>query len=523
MKAKKEDFITGVLEQYPDELLENRLNIEACTISCIFKDPLLIDDSDLKSKDFITRDGRYYFSLAKYLRDAGLSAFDEVAVTSHITEEMQGAWEEHGGWEQIANAAEIVDTANFNKFLDDLYKYNTILSLYKDGFNVLVEIKDGDKKYRPIDLFKREDWTSDTIVNWYESRMARIGTGYTSKVLEEDFISFEDDFLESLIEGDTAGVPFEYAGVDEVNGDPVSCFPFLSRQVSGVPESGSTAIGGYSSSGKSTFIITIIMGLLHQGRKVMIVSNEEKIKRFKVKFILWCIYKYYKYYGLTRNKINSGNLTDEDIKYLNMAKDYWNEHFSNKVKFVGIADSNMSLVKKKIREGVLRQGIDVAVYDTFKLNFDSATNNKEYLSLIEDSRTLDQLAKQYNIIMLYTIQLTMSTNNRLWIDSSCLSQSKQIVEILENLFLIRNAFQEEIDPTNKLYCHPFRLEQVDGKWVEKEFVPDPKAAWKFVFLTKCREGVNSDTNGQVLMYRFDGAHGIFTEKCFARPRHGYIQ
>ena len=56
---------------------------------------------------------------------------------------------------------------------------------------------------------------------------------------------------------------------------------------------------------------------------------------------------------------------------------------------------------------------------------------------------IDNFKKQYNIIMLYTIQLTMSTNNRLWIDSSCLSQSKQIVEILENLFLIRNMELEE--------------------------------------------------------------------------------
>ena len=523
MKAKKEDFITGVLEQYPDELLENRLNIEACTISCIFKDPLLIDDSDLKSKDFITRDGRYYFSLAKYLRDAGLSAFDEVAVTSHITEEMQGAWEEHGGWEQIANAAEIVDTANFTKYLGDLYKYNTVLALYKDGFNVLTEIKDGDKKYRPIDLFKRESFTAEMISDWYESRIARVGTGYSTRVLEEETIDFDDNFIESCMDGSgNDGVSFEYAGTD-INGEPVNVFPFLSRQINGFPTVGCSVISGYSGCGKSTFMIGIILSLVKSGRKVLIISNEERCKRFKVKFLIWIIYKYFRYYNVTRSKITSGNLTDTDKEYILKAQKYWKDNFKGSVKFVSIPDSDMSLVKKKIRESVLREAYDTVFYDTMKIDFNDSSNSKEYLSLIKDARALDEISKKYGIMMLFSVQLALHTLGKLFLDASCLSQSKAIKETLENLLMMRIVYPEELDVKSKYYCHPFRLVNVDGKWTEQEYHADPTATWVMLFTDKTRDGEVSGSNGKAYLLRCDFAHSVLKETCQCRPSHGYIQ
>ena len=521
MKAKKEDFITGVLEQYPDELLENRLNIEACTISCIFKDPLLIDDSDLKSKDFITRDGRYYFSLAKYLRDAGLSAFDEVAVTSHITEEMQGTWEEHGGWEQIANAAEIVDTANFGKYLDDLYKWNTILALYKDGFNILTEIKDGDKKYRPIDLFKKEGFTSEMVIDFYEMRMSRVGTGYNSKILEEEEIEFTDEFIDSCFSGENNnGVPFDYAGIDEVEGEPVSCLPFLSKQVGGIQQGGLSCIAGYVGTGKSTLAITILTGLMANGKKVLIVSNEEKVQRFKIKFLVFIIYKYFKYYSVTRNKIMNGNLSEEDKKYIRKAQAFWNENYKGKLKFISIADSDMVLFKKKVRENVLRYGYDCVFYDTLKLDMvNEAASGKEYLSIVKDTRMMDELAKKYNIIMLCSMQLALHTLNKtLFLDGSCLSGAKAAKEVMETLFMIRNVIPDELDSKSKLFCNPYRLEHVDGKWVEKEFYADPSASWIMLFVDKNRESETSQTNGKAYLLKFDGAHSIYIEKAMCRPK-----
>ena len=62
------EFITGVKEKYPAQLLKGRVQIEGNVISCFFKDMLLLDDTIFEQKDFVTVDGLFYFSLLKNLR-----------------------------------------------------------------------------------------------------------------------------------------------------------------------------------------------------------------------------------------------------------------------------------------------------------------------------------------------------------------------------------------------------------------------------------------------------------------------
>ena len=57
------EFITGVKEKYPAQLLKGRIEYEGNVISCFFKDMLLLDDTTFEQKDFITADGLFYFSL----------------------------------------------------------------------------------------------------------------------------------------------------------------------------------------------------------------------------------------------------------------------------------------------------------------------------------------------------------------------------------------------------------------------------------------------------------------------------
>ena len=74
------------------------------------------------------------------------------------------------------------------------------------------------------------------------------------------------------------GIPFDIAGYDKDNNE-MNCFPFLSRQTMGLLEGTLTMLGGFSSAGKSTWWITVIMALLYRDRKVLIISNEERIKK----------------------------------------------------------------------------------------------------------------------------------------------------------------------------------------------------------------------------------------------------
>ncbi len=513
-------FIAGIINKYPEKLIEGRMNVEANVIACIYKDPLLMDESKLQEDNFITKDGRFFFSLANYLKKKGFNSFDEATILSSISEPLEIGFTGRGGWEPIQHMIDVINTRNWETFLDILYRENNILKMHDDGFNLLKEINVNDKLIIPINLFRKMD--AESVTDWYEARLSSYGCGYSSKILEEEEIDFDDEFITSCEEGLENGTPFDIAGLD-INGNEMNCLPFLSRQMNGLLNGTFTIIGGYSSVGKSTIWTSIIMGLLYRERKVLIISNEEKVKKFKIQFLIWLLGKHNRYFKLTKKKLMSGDLTLEDKTQLASIQEYWRQNYKGKVKFISIADADMALVKKKVRENVLRYGYDTVLYDTFKLDFADESNNKEHLALIKDSREFDVMAKKYDIIMLASLQLAIYTLGKLFLDSSVLSMSKQIKEVLEGLLLMRTVYAEELDPDNKkFYCNPFRLRKTEDKWVEEEYKPDRTAVWRMLFVDKTRSGSNSSDTGIAYLLKFDGEHGIFREVAQCRPKHGRI-
>ena len=481
---------------------------------------LLLDDLDLKKEDFITNDGRFYFGMLTQLRKKGFYSLDEVTILSNMNDEVIERYEACGGWESIQHQIDIINDKNFDTYIDILYRENIMLHMVDDGIDLLHAVDVNGKKVVLLKLFRKMD--ADSVQDWWDARITSYGTGYSSKVLEEEEIDFDDEFIDNCKEGLENGVPFDIAGYD-INGEEMNCFPFLSRQINGILEGTTTMMGGYSSAGKSTWWITVLMSLLHYDRKILIISNEENIKKFKIKFMVWLLGKRNRYFKLTKKKMTSGDISTESRKQLTDVQKYWRENYKGRVKFIAIADADMSLVKKKIRENVLRYGYDAVLYDTFKIQGGDISSARQDLSLVRDSRELDKLAKKYNIIMLASVQLAEYTKGKLFLDASILSNAKQIKEQLENLFLMRTVYTEELDEKSKYYCHPFRLKKVNDKWIEEEYKPDTSAVWRMVFTEKCRTGANSSDNGCAYLLKYDGDHCIFRETCQCRPKHGEIR
>lgn len=481
---------------------------------------LLIDDTTFEQKDFVTADGLFYFSMLNQLRNKGFYSLDEVTILSNLSQDAIDKYEDMGGWDSIQHQIDIINTQNFDTYIDILYRENILLHMHSDGFNLLKEIDVNDKKIIPLKLFRK--MTAEEVTDWYDARISSYGTGYSSKVLEEEEIDFDDEFIESCQEGEENGVPFDIAGYD-INGEEINCFPFLSRQIMGLLEGTFTMMGGFSSVGKSSWWVTVLMSLLYYDRKILIISNEESVKKFKVKFMIWLLGKRNRYFKLTKKKMTSGDINVESRDQLTQVQKFWRENYKGRVKFISINDADMRVVKKKIRENVLRYGYDCVLYDTFKIQESDFEGTRQDLSLVRDSRELDKIAKKYNIIMLASVQLAERLKGKLFLDSSVLSNSKQIKEILENLFLMRTVYDEELDEKNKFYCRPFRLKKVNDKWIEEEYTPDRNAVYRALFVEKTRNGNNSSDTGVAYLLKFDGDHCIFREVAQARFKHGEIK
>lgn len=486
----------------------------------MFKDMLLLDDLELKKEDFITNDGRFYFGLLTQLRKKGFYSLDEITILSNMNDEVIERYEACGGWESIQHQIDIINDKNFDTYIDILYRENIMLHMYDDGIDLLHTVDVNGKKVVLLKLFRKMD--ADSVQDWWDARIASYGTGYSSKILEEEEIDFDDEFIDNCEEGLENGVPFDIAGYD-VNGEEINCFPFLTRQTMGLLEGTLTMLAGFSSAGKSTWFVTVIMALLFHGRKVLIISNEERVKKFKAKFMVWLLGKRNRYFKLSKSKFLSGDINEESRKQLADVQKFWRENYKGKLKFISIADADMSVVKKKIRENALRYGYDTVLYDTFKIQEKDFSGQRQDLALVRDSRELDKIGKKYNLIMLASVQLAEYMRGKLFLDSSVLSNSKQIKEILEGLFLMRTVYDEELDEKSKYYCHPFRLKKVDDKWIEEEYKPDRNAVWRILFVEKTRNGRNSSDTGIAYLLKYDGDHCIFRETCQCRPKHGEIK
>lgn len=481
---------------------------------------LLIDDTHLEQTDFLTSDGLFYFSLLKQLRRKGFYSLDEVTILSNSNEDVIERYEDMGGWDAIQHQIDIINVQNFDVYIDILYRENILCNMHNDGFNLLKEVDVNGAKVVPLKLFRKMN--AEEVTDWYEARISAYGSGYSNKILEEEELDFDDEFIESCKEGEENGVPFDIAGFDK-NGEEINCFPFLSRQVNGFLEGTLTMLGGFSSAGKSTWWITIIMALLNYDKKVLIISNEETIKKFKIKFMVWLLGKRNRFFKLSKKKLTSGDITKESRDELSNVQKFWKENYKGKVKFISINDADMTIVKKKIRENVLRYGYDTVLYDTFKIQENDFSSARQDLSLVRDSRELDKLAKKYNIIMLASVQLAEYMRGKLFLDSSVLSNSKQIKEVLEGLFLMRTVYDEELDPNSKFYCRPFRLKKVDDKWIEEDYEPDRNAVWRMLFVEKTRSGNNSSDTGVAYLLKYSGDFAIFRETCQCHPKHGEIK
>ena len=239
--------------------------------------------------------------------------------------------------------------------------------------------------------------------------------------------------------------------------------------------------------------------------------------------MVWLLGKRNRYFKLTKKKMLSGDIDEESRKQLTDVQRYWRENYKGKVKFISIADADMNVVKKKIRENCLRFGFDTVLYDTFKIQEGDFSGNRQDLALVRDSRTLDKLAKKYNLIMLASVQLAEYMKGKLFLDASVLSGSKQVKEILQSLFLMRTAYSEELDPKSKYYCHPFQLKKVNDKWIEEEYHPDQNAVWRVLFTEKTRNGNNSSDTGIAYLLKYSGDFAIFREVAQCRPKHGEIK
>lgn len=477
------------LKAYPEEIVKNRESLESSFVFCLWKDPSLYDDyykiNDGEDKSILTEDGAFYFSLGKVLYNQGYRNFDNITIYSFLEENgkqhIKNEFERRGGYATIVELCQLVDTQNVDGYYDSIVKQNTLMKLYDQGYNILEN----------IDKFNK--MTNQQVYDWYEYQLndVFINTGKEFKIEE---LTISDGFLDECNEGLEMGVSYGK-----------NC-KIMNGITMGLPLGELTMIGGYSGTGKTSFIFeNMILPISSDGVKCAVISNEQRSKDFKILLICHVLTQELNYWELTRKKIKQGNYTEEQIQKLKEAQAIINDKYAG-VRFVKLFDNDMGKVTKTIKK-LAKTGYQVFMFDTMKSEdtFDEAM----WQQLLINSRKLFQLASKENIAIIASYQLALHTLNRRYLDASCLSNAKQIKEVFSEMIYMRQIWDDEFEDESH-FIHPvvYRRDK-SGKYDKNgvEVPLDRNKKYIVAFVDKTR----NDEDKQQVLYEFNGRFNKWKE------------
>lgn len=188
------------LDSYPAKLVENRGQIEGSFIFCLWKNPDLYEDykDEVRAdRDFLTDDGKFYYSLGLELSNMNYKSFDDASVFSYIEgkETLKNGFIRRGGMKTVDELKNVLNDENVDTYYDELIKYNMLLKLHDKGFNVIHE----------LEKFKK--MTSQQLYSYFEFQLDNVFLGRGSGVKIEE-LDLDDKFVESIENGEEMGLSY---------------------------------------------------------------------------------------------------------------------------------------------------------------------------------------------------------------------------------------------------------------------------------------------------------------------------
>ena len=515
-----------------ERILNPRIAAECNLVAALILEPEHLEEFKLCRRDFLQYETRFMFSLVEKLYAKGVSDIDFGSIHASLTPEEIEEFESYGGMESLASMKASVNPANWESFLQHFLLEDRIWHYYCKGTLPLgpvvydgTHIPDLLKMFRHTrkdGLESRQMFSADDLDDWLED-YNRQGLRYSEdNGIKRTKIDFTEDFLSRLDVGMEHGIPFDYA-FEDVDMQPVAVAPILSDMLMGYKKGTFNMVGGFSSTGKSTWWVGVVMAMMAQGYRVLIISNEEDADRFTLKCLVWILHNVFKE-NITKRELSKGQLNDAQKLAFAKATKFWRDNnCHNLMQYTEINPSNMTKVKREIKN-FAKNGGDFVIFDTFKIDVQDMKNQRSDFALVEDTRMLDELAKQYDLCVCVSVQLAERFHHEdKVITAKHLSNSKQTKEQAESVVFIRSVDKNELNPMHKDYCFPFTKyrDPSTGEMVYQEVKDlDPDKYWKIMFIEKTRSGTNTEDSGLSILFEFDGDYSTFKEAYFCRVRQG---
>lgn len=461
-----------------NNITKNRAPLEGNFVLSLYKNPseLYIDFPIDESKDLITSDGKFYYSLGKNMLRKGIKNFDEITVLTFLEDypDLKSEYESKGGWKSIREYMNILDINNVEAYYNELMKNNLLIQLEKKGFDV-----------ENVTALNKLN-TADDVVDYFDAVLNAAALSISHDIKLEK-LSYTDKDIERKKKGEDIGLQFG------------SACPLLNSFCNGIPRKGMTMFASYTNGGKTSFVFeNIVLPLISQKHKVCVISNEQDSMIFKDLLYLHVLTSDLNYWNITRTKLKSFDFNEEDTQMFKKADKILKEKYEPYVLFERIYDYSMKEVKRTIRK-LAKQRFELFIYDTFKVD---NTTDVIWQSFLNNSKDLFQIASKENVAIITPVQIALSTKGKTrWLNEAVLANSKQISEIYEEIFMFRDIWRDEFtgQPQD---IHPFTFEKDEKGWTKvKKEIPltfEDGKHYKIFFHTKSRNG----EVGRTVLYEF---------------------
>ena len=490
-------------------ITKDRGNIETFVVGTLLTDLSLYMDYKLELSDFIIPKCKFFFHLGK-LMSKNYNEVDELSVSTVVNKnrELRDKYKEYGGWTSMRKALAFGNPSNMDGYVDELLKNNFLIKrCYKDMFTQTITT-DGIEINPWRDLFP--DMTAREVEEYFIGDLAKDAVAAINNNIKGESLIFTPEEIKSLKEGKEQGtsydIIFEYTEkeVGLSNSEEIKYVyssPLMSKTTNGLGNGGGvTVFSGWSGLGKSTYtFLNMVLPMIYRGERATVYSNEQKSLYFKCLLYSFVAANVFKYYKLTRDKIENGKFNKEEEKLIAKISKFLDDRgFNENLIFYSLEEFDIDEIIRISKGLISHQGMTTFLIDTFK---SEDSSDSQYVGkMIESTKKLDVFGNKFDVKVICTMQLTPGNEGQQsYLTASSLMECKSVKTVCDLLFMMRKVVNElELDRNNKkYYLQPYKIVKKkrvlpgQSEWDEKEITFTEKELeyeYRLIFLNKSRRG-----------------------------------
>jgi hypothetical protein len=438
----------------------------------------------LKLEDFTYNEWKVYWTIGKEIvANEDKPHLDDITVGLYLEKhpKLKKKYEEYGGYKTIDKAKTYVKVDNLDGYVKELKKWNVVLELVKKKFPIHDRISDF------------VDMSAEDIYEEYEAILNHIFINVEYDDKTYDIADGIHELIEELNEGLIVGLP--------IYGSPI-----LTQEVNGHELGSITLIGGLSGVGKSSLVRnTTLPSILLNEEKIVIMINEEGLKKWQREMLVWVANTIYKT-NLQKYTVRDGKYAPELKAFLHKCGD-WIEDHKGQIIIKPFERYTTSQAVKTIRK-YSSMGVKYFVLDTFKADSNKTSSDAFWLDMQQGMVSLYDVIKpeNKNVHLTVTFQLSKSSAKQRYYTQENIGMAKNIVDVASTCIMIRKIFEDEYEGGNKS-IQAYRLE---GKNKNSKIPVKLRKGkhYQILFIVKNREGA---TNEYQIIIEHDLSRNIYKE------------